>query len=73
MPSPEIPKVAIESKKHAASLPKPPFPNDGSNSISSISHMFFPFLDNISFTSSYIPKFIRLLDSNFPIKNSADI
>ena len=72
-PSPFNPKVAIESKKQAANLPRPPFPNEGSNSISSISANSLPLAARTSLTSSYNPKFIKLFDNNLPIKNSAEI
>lgn len=36
------PSVAIESRKHAARRPRPPFPRDGSISISSISVSSLP-------------------------------
>ena len=52
MPSPERLSVAIESKKQAASRPRPPLPKDGSSSISSISLKFLPLSASYVFISS---------------------
>ena len=52
MPSPERLSVAIESKKQAASRPRPPLPKDGSGSISSIIFKFLPCSCNKELISS---------------------
>ena len=50
--SPGSPRVAMESRKQAASLPKPPLPREGSGSASSMSAMVLPFFFRISLNSS---------------------
>ena len=49
---PGSPRVAMESRKQAASLPKPPLPREGSGSASSMSTRFLPFFFRISLNSS---------------------
>ena len=52
LPCPGKSRDASESMKHAASLPKPPFPNPASLSIFSMSLISMPKSFNPSFTVS---------------------
>ena len=71
-PWPLIPTDAIESKKHAANLPKPPFPNPGSGSVSIISFKSIPSSLRPSSISCSTSKFNKLDCSCLPIKNSIE-
>ena len=63
--------VAAESRKQAASLPRPPLPRAASSIVSRSSRLL-PWRFKTSSTSSYTPAHIRLLCTARPIRNSIE-
>ena len=69
---PGMPSVAIESRKHAASRPRPPLPRPASGSCSIISRGSIPCFRQSRLQSGSSNRFVMLFIRERPIRNSSD-